>query len=75
MLLGLVSRAGRVLASSACVEVLELPLQTRMLSLIFVVGMALEGFWEAFGGILDWFSEVSKSFFQCFFECDFGIDF
>ena len=53
--MGLVSGVGRVEASSATVEGLELPLQTRMLTLIFVFERDFFRFWNDFGAILGGF--------------------
>ena len=39
-----------------------------MLTLIFVLGMALDGFWEGFGRILDGFLEPKIDFWDVFWN-------
>ena len=66
--MGLTCGVESVGASSGCVEVLESQLQTRMLTLIFVFGEALEGFGEGFRRILHGFLPLKYNFLRIFFE-------
>ena len=55
-------------ASSGRAEGLEPQLRTRMLTLIFVFGRALDGFWEGFGRILEGIWGLKFNIFRSFSE-------